>query len=166
MPDHTRTDTAPDRPRERTATDMVDPRAPRFGQILTATLLTLGVALQQPILVLAVAGILGTAAATRWRLDLYRILWRRGIFPLIGPPPRTESAVPHRFAKLLGATFTTIATILLYAGTTAGFPTAVYAGYLVASLVALLAAIGGLGDYCIGCKLYEEVALFRRLGVV
>lgn len=166
MPDTNRIDSTYGQPTEPTAIDMVDPRAPRFGQLLTATLLTLGIAVQQPLLVLAVAVILGVAAASNWRLDLYRVLWRRGILPFIGPPTRTESAVPHRFAKLLGASFTTIATILLYAGTTTGLTAAVYTGYVIAALVALLAAIGGIGNYCIGCKLYEEVAFFQRLGVV
>jgi hypothetical protein len=45
----------------------------------------------------------------------------------------------------------------------AGLP---LAGYAVAGLVASLAGLAAATDVCIGCRMYRQVSLFRRLGVV
>lgn len=138
--------------------DEVDPRAPRFGQLLTASLLLLGVAFRLPEAVFAVAAVLGTTAASGWRVDIYGGLWR-GFRPAFGPPAGTEPAAPHRFAKLLGAAGTVVASGLLVAGT----PTA---GYAVAAVVAAAAGLAGATGVCLGCRLYRQVGVARRTGVV
>jgi hypothetical protein len=145
---------------------LVDPRAPRFGQLTTMTALLVGIVLQEPVLVLAVAVVLNAALVSGWRLDLYGFLWRRVIIPVVGPPADREPAAPHRFAKLMGATFTGAATVLSVAAAGAGLPVLTLAGYGIAGLVALLAGIAGIGDYCVGCKMYRQVGEFQRLGVV
>lgn len=136
----------------------VDPRAPRFGQAVTATLLLVGIALQAPAAVYAVAAVLVTAAATGWRVDLYGALWR-SLRPVVGEPSTRDAAAPHRFAKLLGAVGTALATALLVAG----LPVA---GYAVAGAVALAAGLAATTGICLGCRLYRQVGVARRLGVV
>lgn len=148
------------------AIEHVDPRAPRFGQLNTATLLIIGILIQAPSVVALVAVILGTAVLSNWRIDLYTVLWRRIIVHIVGRTAESEPAAPHRFAKLLGAGFTTMATILLLAGIYTGAPTLFLLGYGAAGIVAVLAAVSGIGDYCVGCKLYEQVAFFHRLKIV
>jgi hypothetical protein len=91
---------------------MIDPRAPRFGQTITMSVLLLGIGLQEPLFILAVAVILNAAILSGWRLTLYGFLWRHAMLPLVGPPEETEPAAPHRFAKLMGASMSTLATIL------------------------------------------------------
>lgn len=144
----------------------VDPRAPRFGQLITVTLLIIGILIQAPSVIAFVAVILGTAVVSNWRIDLNSVLWRRVIVHIVGRTTESEPAAPHRFAKLLGAGFTTMATILLLAGIYTGIATLFLLGYGVAGMVAVLAAVSGIGDYCVGCKLYEQVAFFRRLKIV
>lgn len=139
--------------------DLVDPRAPRFGQGLTATGLTLAIGLQAPILVYAVAAVLLAAVVSGWRVDLYGLLWRRALVRVVGRPDEREPAAPHRFAKLLGASFTAVASALLLAG----IP---LAGYAVAGAVALLAGVAAVLDVCVGCRMYRQVGFFRGLGVV
>lgn len=146
--------------------ELIDPRAPRFGQLITMTGLALGVVLREPLLVGAVAVVLNAAVLSGWRLDLYGTLWRNVLIPIVGRPDETEPASPHRFAQLMGAAFTAVATGLLYAAPAVAVPALALAGYGVAAMVALLAAIAGIGDYCVGCKMYKQVAFFRRLGVV
>lgn len=146
--------------------ELIDPRAPRFGQLITMTGLALGVLLREPLLVAAVAVVLNAAVLSGWRLDLYGTLWRNVLIPIVGRPDETEPASPHRFAQLMGAAFTAVATGLLYAAPAVTLPALALAGYGVAAMVALLAAVAGMGDYCVGCKLYRQVAFFRRLGVV
>lgn len=136
----------------------MDPRAPRFGQLLTASLLLLGVAFQLPAAVFAVAAVLATAAASGWRVDLYGAVWR-GFRLAFGPPSATEPAAPHRFARVLGAIGTVVASGLLMAGT----PTA---GYAVAAVVAAAAGLAGTTGICLGCRLYRQVGVARRAGVV
>lgn len=138
---------------------MVDPRAPRFGQSITALGLLAGIALQAPVFVYAVAAVLVVAAASGWRLDLYSFLWRRAMVPLVGEPDEREPASPHRFAKLMGAAFTALASALLAVGLAS-------AGFVVAGLVAALAAVAAVLDVCVGCRMYEQVSFFRRIGWV
>ena len=71
----------------------------------------------------------------------------------------------------MGATFTTVATVLLFAAPVIPVPGVAVAGvavagYAIAGLVAALAAIAGIGGYCLGCKMYRQVSFFRQLGVV
>lgn len=137
----------------------VDPRAPRFGQALTTAGLVGGIVLQVPALVYAVAVVLNAAVISGWRLDLYGVLWQRAVRPVAGPPAEKEPAAPHRFARLMGAVFTALASGLLLAG-----PASV--GYAIAGMVAGLAGLAAALDFCVGCAMYRQVSFFRRLDVV
>jgi len=139
----------------------VDPRAPRFGQGLTVSLLAAAIVLRVPWLVALVALSLTLAVASRWRLDPSALLWRHLLLPLVGPPPRTETAAPHRFAKLIGATFTLAATPLVLVGG----PVAL-AGYALAGVVMVLAGLAATTGFCLGCRLYGQLAVARRLDLV
>lgn len=136
----------------------VDPRVPRFGQSLTAGGLLAGIALDLPVLVVAVTAALAVPVATRWRVDPYGLLWRWGVAPHLAPT-RPEPAVPHRFAKLLGAVGTTLATVALLAGVP-------LVGYALAGAVALAAGLAATTGLCLGCRMYRGVSLFRRLNLV
>lgn len=138
---------------------MVDPRAPRFGQALTATFLFVGVGFGEPIPIIGVAAVLVTAVLTGYRADLWATLWRRGAVRIVGRSTEREPAAPHRFAKVLGAGMTALASLLLLAG----IPPA---GYAVAGLVAALAGLAAVTGICVGCRMYRGVSFFRRLGVV
>lgn len=137
----------------------VDPRAPRFGQALTTVGLLVGIAFGIPAFVYAVAIVLNAAVLSGWRLDLYRFLWQRAVLPTLGSPREKEPAAPHRFARLMGAGFTALASGLLLAGLPA-------AGYAVAGIVAVLAGVAAAFDLCVGCAMYRQVSFFRRLDVV
>jgi hypothetical protein len=146
--------------------DLVDPRAPRFGQTLTAGGLTAGVALAEPLFVFGITAVLVLSVVSRWRLDLYGFFWRSLAPSVIAAPERREPAAPHRFSKLMGATFTAVASGLLAIGLVAGVGLATYAGFALAAVVAVLAAVAAGLDYCIGCRLYQQVSFFRRIGLV
>lgn len=145
---------------------MIDPRAARFGQSITMSVLILGIGLQEPLFILAIAVVLNAAVLSGWRLTFYGFLWHRGIHPLVGEPAESEPAAPHRFATVMGAGMSATATVLLFGAPVMSIPTLAPAGYALALVHAGAAAIGGVGDYCIGCRLYRQVAYLRRLGVV
>lgn len=91
-------------------------------------------------------------------VDAWGLLWKHVARRFVdGADP--EPAAPHRFAKLMGATFTLGASALLLTG----FP---LPGFAVAAMVAALAGIAAGADRCVGCRLYRQVSFFRRLGVV
>jgi hypothetical protein len=141
------------------STDNVDPRAPRFGQTLTALLTFAGVITATPELVLFVAVVLAVAVSTTWRVDLWAWLWRHVAVRIVGPTDAREPVAPHRFASLLGATATSVAALCLYSGLPA-------VGYALAALVALLAGLAAVADVCLACRFYREVGVVRRLGLV
>jgi len=71
--------------------DLVDPRAPRFGQTLTAGGLTAGVALAEPLFVFGITAVLVLSVVSRWRLDLYGFLWRSLAPSVVGAPERQRN---------------------------------------------------------------------------
>ncbi len=137
---------------------VVDSRAPRFGQTLTTLALVSAIALERPLLLYAVTAVLVAAVASGWRIDLYAVLWKRGVRRFL-PPVEPEPAAPHRFARVVGAVGTLLASALVVAG----FP---LAGYAVAGGVAAAAGLAAATGLCLGCRMYGEVAAFRRLGLV
>jgi hypothetical protein len=139
--------------------DLVDPRAPRFGQSITALATGAFVATGRPEPLFAVAAILAVSVLSGWRVDLYAVVWRRAVAPIVGPPDRREPAAPHRFAKLLAMAFTLGASVLFVAGS-------VLPAMVVAGLVAVLAGVAAAFDVCVGCRMDREVSYVRRLGVV
>lgn len=138
---------------------VVDPRAPRFGQAITAVGLLGFVVLQAPALLFVITAILLAAVLTRWRFDPYAIVWRTLVQPIVGAPTAPEPAAPHRFAKVMGATGTTLASALLLAG----LPLAAAVIAIGVALAAGLAAVSGL---CLGCRMYQQVGFLRRLNLV
>ncbi|WP_340100899.1 DUF4395 domain-containing protein [Salinibaculum salinum] len=138
---------------------LVDPRAPRFGQSLTALTLVAAIALQLPVFVYALAVLLSAAVISGWRIDAYALLWRHGALRLLDPPTAREPAAPHRFARVIGAVFTTGASVALLAG----LPVV---GYALAGLVAALAGLAATTGFCLGCRMYRQVQFFQRLGIV
>ena len=146
--------------------DEVDARAPRFGQAVTAVLALGSIALQEQVLVYALTALLVVPVVSRWRLDPYGFVWKRGIRRVLGPPGELESAIPHRFARVVGAVFTTGATALFVAAWATGVGPLGLAGYGLAAVVGLLAALSATTGLCVGCRMYRQVGLFRDLGLL
>lgn len=146
-------------PRPEPGTSVVDPRAPRFGQAVTATGLLLGVGLRAPVFVLAIAFVLNTAVWSRWRVHPYRFVWRRLIVPTIESREDPEPAAPHRFATVVGA----VGTLLAVTAFGIGFP---LVGYVLTGAIAAAAGLAAVTGFCLGCRMYRSVSLFRRLDLV
>ena len=138
---------------------LADPRAPRFGQSVTATGLLLGALTQRPFFVYAIGVILLVAVLSRWRLDVYAIVWTHLVIPVVGPPSEREPAPPHRFAKVLGATGATLSSVSLLAGYSG-------VGFGIALAVGALAGLAAATGICLGCRMYRQVSFLRRRGIV
>lgn len=140
-------------------TSVVDPRAPRFGQAITASGLLLGLVLQAPVFVFAIAIVLNTAVWSRWRFHPYSVVWRRAIAPRVESGGEREPAAPHRFATLVGAVGTLLASLAFVVG-------APSLAYVLSGAIAAAAGLGATTGFCLGCRMYRSVSLFRRLNLV
>ena len=142
------------------ASGMVDPRAPRFGQGVTTALAFGGIVLREPAIIYVLTLLLVVAVASRWRIDPYRFLWMR-LRRFVGPPTTTESALPHRFARVIGAIVTSVASLSLVASGATGIGIFAIVGYGPIVVVGFLAALGAFANFCLGCRMYRQVSLFK-----
>ncbi len=136
----------------------VDTTAIRFNQASIVTLTLLAFLLDLPWLVLGVGVVL--ALGTIWPgWALFQQTYRQVLRPLgwLKPHVIDDDPAPHRFAQGLGATFLGMSSLALLAlGTIA-------LGWALAGLVAVLAAINLIFNFCAGCFLYFQLT---RLGVI
>lgn len=125
-----------------------------------------GLVAQEAGVVYLLTALLVVPVVSRWRVDPYGFAWRHGPRRLLDPPADQESAIPHRFARVIGASVTTAASALLLAATVTGVAPLVTAGYGLVGLVGLLAAVGATTGLCVGCRMYRQVGRFRDLGLL
>jgi hypothetical protein len=141
---------------------LVDPRQPRVGQAITATVLAVGFLLDWPVVIPVIAGILAGASLVGGRANPYVHIFRAVKRILAwGPPAELEEAAPPRFANILGFLFTGAASVLYYGP---GATEVAWGLALLVSALALLAATTGL---CVGCEMYvigRRLLARRRVG--
>lgn len=134
----------------------IDPRGPRFNQAVLAATLLVGFALDQRWVVplLAVVLLLGAALGPRYGpfLRLYAELVR----PRLGPPAELEDPRPPRFAAAVGVACLAAATVAFVAG-------ASVVGWVLALIVAALAALAAVTGLCVGCEIWLAFARARRI---
>ena len=130
--------------------DVIDPRGPRFGAVVTSAVLAaaliLGPGWGLPLLAVQLLAF-AAGALLGVRYQPYGWLFRKLVRPRIGPPTEFEDARPPRFAQAVGLTFAAVGLVGLLAGADAVF----FGAIGVALLAALLNA---LFDFCLGCELY------------
>lgn len=125
----------------------IDPRGHRFGAAVSVVVLAAAIALDAPVLVLAITVALGASAAFGTRYSALGRPWplvRRAL--RLGPVEPEHEYAP-RFAQALGTFGLAIGVLLLALGVQ---PWGWIPVLGVGALQALLAATG----FCLGCKLY------------
>lgn len=136
----------------------IDPRGPRFGQALTATLALAAFVLEAPALLAVLALLLGAGSVLGPRFNLWARSYRLLVRPLLSPPATREHPAPPRFAMCLGFVFVSTALVLL--GPFAAYVPA-WAGWALALTVAGLALLAASTGICVGCELYVRVQRWR-----
>ncbi|ADH62519.1 MAG: DUF4395 domain-containing protein [Deinococcota bacterium] len=131
---------------------MSDRNQLRFNQTLLTVLVPGALLLQQP----WVVGVLFVLMVSQHLpYDLMALLKRVLRIPR---QPVDEDPRPHRFARTVGAVFLGLSGLLFLLGVPV-------AGWGLAIIVALLAAINLTTGFCLGCFLYFQLRLLRfRLG--
>jgi predicted small integral membrane protein len=129
--------------------DWIDARAPRTNHAFVALLSIAAIAIGWEWLVALIAAqlIVGVTFGRRFCLACY--LYFAVIQPRVGEG-RIEDARAPRFANLLGAAFTTLATAAFLAGV-AG------AGWALTGVVAILSAFSAVTGICVGCVIYARI---------
>lgn len=139
----------------------VDDHGVRFNQTLVGVLSVVAIAFEIPLLVAGVAAILAVGAVFGLRYAPLGVLYRTVVKPLTGLDGPRTSAAPKRFAQTMGATFLGLASIGLFA--TTGL-VRVAVGWGFTGIVAVLALLAGVTDFCVACKMYPAVQRFTGAG--
>ena len=135
----------------------VDHNAIKFGQVTIVLVVALAWLFDLLWLVpLLAAVLLANVARPVW--GPIRLAYRYVILPLriVRPNLVPDESAPHRFAQGVGGVLLVAAAAALYGGV-AG------AGWALAALVAALAAVNVLWNFCAGCFLFYQL---RRAGLV
>jgi hypothetical protein len=140
----------------RSAPAPIDPRGPRTNQAVLAGALALGFLLDLRVVVPVFALVLLSGAAFGPRWSPVMRLYSAVIRPRIGPPSHLEDPRPPRFAAAVGVAFLAAATVAFAAG-------AATVGWVLALIVAVLAALAATTGLCVGCELWLAVARRRRV---
>lgn len=140
----------------RDAPQAIDPRGPRFNQTVLAIALLGGFVLGAWFVVPIFAVVLLLGAAFGPRYGPFLRIFAQFVRPRLSPPTELEDPRPPRFAAAVGVVFLTAATVAFVVGSTT-------LGWVLALVVAGLAALSAATGICVGCELYLLVA--RRRGV-
>jgi hypothetical protein len=126
---------------------LIDARGPRFGAVITVVVLTLALALSQPLLVLLQAIVFGIGATFGPQKSPYAFIYRTLVKPRLSGDVPTEDVRPPQFAQAVGFLFATFALLGAAAGSDLTF--------MIATGFALAAAfLNAAFDFCLGCEMY------------
>jgi len=135
----------------------VDRNAIKFNQVSIAVVSTAAFLADFPLLAGLLAVVLAIATA-RPAWSLFRGIYQRIVLPpgWLRPNIVDDEAAPHRFAQGVGATFLAGGWIALVSGAGA-------VGWALVLLVAVLAMVNVVFDFCAGCFVYYQL---RRAGLI
>ncbi|MEY4493561.1 MAG: hypothetical protein RL355_910 [Actinomycetota bacterium] len=129
----------------------VDPRGPRFGAVITSTVLAV-ILLSTPstlatALLILQTVVFGLGAFAGLQFHPYGWIYRTFVRPRLAAPTELEDSAPLRFAQLVGFLFAAVGLV----GTLTGSATVA----LVAIGFALGAAfLNAAFNICLGCEMY------------
>jgi len=135
----------------------VDRSALRANQVFIILFTIAGFVFDLPLLVMFVAAVM-VAGTLSPSAALFQQVYRQVLRPagLLKPDIHPEDPAPHRFAQGVGAAFLLVATLAFVTGASG-------LGWVLAGIVAVLAAVNLFFGFCAGCFVYFQLA---RLGLI
>lgn len=135
-----------------TASKRVDLNALKFNQLSIIALTLLGFILDLKLLPVFVAAVMVLGSILP-QAALFKLIYRRAAVPLniLKPEISGESPAPHNFAQLFGGIVLTVGSVLLYLDSAT-------AGWAMAWIVIILAAVNVGFGFCAGCFVYFQLA--------
>lgn len=141
---------------EQSGVQLIDPRGPRFNQTVLALALAVGFVLDQRWVIPVWAVVLAAGAALGPRYGPFLRIYSAWVRPRLGPPSHLEDPRPPRFAATLG-------TVFLAAGMVALLVGAPGPAWVLALVVAALAALAAVTGLCVGCEMWRLTARLRHV---
>ncbi len=125
----------------------IDARGPRFGAVLTTTVLAIALITQNK-WVLVAQGLVFLVGAVRGpQFTPYGFLFKNFIKPRLAQPGPTEDVRPPKFAQSVGFVFALVGSVAAFTGADLIFT--------IATGFALGAAfLNAAFNYCLGCEMY------------
>jgi hypothetical protein len=125
----------------------IDARGPRFGAVITTTVLAIALVTQNKWVILAQALVFAIGAIRGPQFTPYGLIFKNFIKPRLSQPGPTEDVRPPKFAQTVGLLFALVGTIAAFTGADLVFTIAVGAALGAAFLNAAF-------NYCLGCEMY------------
>ena len=125
----------------------IDARGPRFGAVITTTVLALTLVTGNKWLLLAQGIVFAIGAVRGPQFTPYGLIFKNFIKPRLAQPGPTEDVRPPKFAQAVGFLFALVGTIAAFTGADIVFT--------IATGFALGAAfLNAAFNYCLGCEMY------------
>ena len=125
----------------------IDARGPRFGAVITTTVLAIALVTQN-VWVLALQGLVFFIGAVRGpQFTPYGLIFKTFVKPRLKKEAPTEDVRPPKFAQAVGFIFALVGTIGALAGADLVFTVAV-------SMALAAAFLNAAFNYCLGCEMY------------
>ncbi len=131
----------------------IDARGPRFGAVITTTVLAIALVTQNKWVILAQALVFAIGAIRGPQFTPYGLIFKNFIKPRLSQPGPTEDVRPPKFAQTVGLLFALVGTIAAFTGADLVFTIAVGAALGAAFLNAAF-------NYCLGCEMYLLLVRF------
>ncbi len=125
----------------------IDARGPRFGAVITTTVLAIALVTQN-VWVLALQGLVFFIGAVRGpQFTPYGLIFKTFVKPRLKKEAPTEDVRPPKFAQAVGFIFALVGTIGAVSGADLVFTVAV-------SMALAAAFLNAAFNYCLGCEMY------------
>ena len=125
----------------------IDARGPRFGALITTTVLAITLVTGNKWLLLAQGVVFAIGAVRGPQFTPYGLIFKNFIKPRLAKEAPTEDVRPPKFAQSVGFAFALVGTIAAFAGVDIVFTVAV--GFALGA-----AFLNAAFNYCLGCEMY------------
>ncbi len=125
----------------------IDARGPRFGALITTTVLAITLVTGNKWLLLAQGVVFAIGAVRGPQFTPYGLIYKNFIKPRLAKEAPTEDVRPPKFAQSVGFAFALVGTIAAFAGADIVFTVAV--GFALGA-----AFLNAAFNYCLGCEMY------------
>ena len=133
----------------------IDARGPRFGAVITTTVLAIALVTSNVWVLLAQGLVFAIGAVRGPQFTPYGFIFKKFIKPRLKKEAPTEDVRPPKFAQSVGFAFALAGIVAGFAGLDLLFTIAV--GFALAA-----AFLNAAFNYCLGCEMYLLIIRFTR----
>jgi hypothetical protein len=125
----------------------IDARGPRFGAVITTTVLAIALVTMNEWVLLAQALVFAIGAIRGPQFTPYGLIFKKFIKPRLSKEAPTEDVRPPKFAQSVGLIFALVGLVGAFSGADVVFTVAV--GFALGA-----AFLNAAFNYCLGCEMY------------